>query len=48
VIFLGAGVVEPRARRRSLNGEAGSAWVVGGEGSWLGGASIDCRARHVE
>lgn len=38
-----------RARKRSLNGEeGGSACVSGGEGSCVGGVSMDWRARQVE
>lgn len=50
--FLGVRPVEAsslRARRRSLHDVDGiSEWSVGGEGSWLGVVSIDCKARHVE
>lgn len=52
ILLLGArngdgdGLSALRARRRSLNGD--SECVVGGDGSWFGVVSIDCRARHVE
>lgn len=55
IFFRGVSVLDEaasslRARRRSLKGEVGtSAYVVGGDGSWVGGGvSMDWRARQVE